>query len=90
MMLTIEIQDDTVHSREYTNKQTGEVTTYYSQIGWIKLEEKGYPEKLRFRLKEQKGHAVGHYEVMPSSFFIGQYNDLKVGYLELRNLDDLQ
>lgn len=82
--MIIEIQDPTVHSRDFTNKQTGEVTTYHSQIGWIKLEDKGYPEKLRFRLQDDKGYPAGHYEVLPSSFFIGQYNDLKVGYLKLK------
>lgn len=82
--MIIEIQNNDVQSRNYTNKQTGEVKTYFTQIGWIQLEEVGYPEKIRFRLKTDSGYPVGHYEVLPASFFIGQYNELKVGYLQLK------
>lgn len=87
-MITIEIKDANVNTRTYTNKETGEVTTYYNQTGWVQIEENGYPEKFTVRLEEAKGFAPGLYAMLSSSFYVGQYKDLKVGNLKLERIEE--
>lgn len=89
-MIIVEIKDPSVKTRTFTNKETGEVSTYYSQIGWIQVEEKGYPEKFRFDLEPEQatGYAIGKYQLLQSSFFIGQYNALKIGRLHLESIEE--
>jgi hypothetical protein len=54
----------------------------HRQAGWVDLPS-GERRKVRLRIKDGKGYAVGSYSVKDESFTVNQYGDLELGNLEL-------
>ena len=66
---------------------------YFQQVGWIYLIDRDgvcdpHPTKIKFMVSKDaagqaKPYALGNYTIHPSSFRVGQYDDLEIGFLNL-------
>ena len=85
-MLTIEVKDGNTQSRTIINKKTGEEVTFHELEAWARLVEEGYPERVKLSMHDGNPVRPGMYTIKPSSFYVGQYNKLQIGRVELSPL----
>lgn len=85
-MLTIEVKDGNIQSRNITSKKTGEEVTFYDLEAWAHLSENGYPERVKLAMGAGGSITPGLYTIKPSSFYVGKYNKLEIGRVELEPL----
>lgn len=89
-MIRISVESEDVITRQ------GKKGAYYKQVGWAYLTDRDgvndpHPSKIQFMVsKDQSGNPLptkkGHYTLHPSSFRVGQYGDLEIGFLNLQPL----
>jgi len=81
-MLKVEIKSTEVLTRSGTSN--GRDWNIREQIGWFHAIDKPYPVEMVLSLeKDQPPYAPGVYTVAPTSFYVGKYNKLQVGRLQL-------
>lgn len=79
-MLDVKIIQGTndVHSRTVTNKDTGVITTYYNQFGYVDLHE-AFPIKFKIPVESPaQAYPVGDYKLAISSFRVGRFDSLEI------------
>ena len=85
--MNVEILSAAVETRQ------GKKGAYYKQTGYVPMVNNegvpdAYPSKIQFMVfKDENGnpqpYTIGNYVVHPSSFRVGQYGDLEIGFLRL-------
>ena len=85
-MLTIEVKDGNTQSRTVVNKKTGEEMIFHELEAWAKLVDEGYPERVKLSMNDGASLRPGMYTIKSSSFYVGQYNKLQIGRVELEPL----
>lgn len=86
--MRIKIESDAIEKR-MSKKQV----PYFKQTAWVPLVDRDgvvdpYPTKITFMVsKDQHGnpmpYPVGEYELHPSSFRVGNFGDLEIGFVNL-------
>lgn len=92
MSIKIEVKAGVATSRNVqykTGKRAGQVGTMIEQEAWaFLLDRQGnpapYPTKIVLDLEEgAQPYPVGSYTIAPGSFYVGDFNKLKIGRLVL-------
>jgi len=79
MSVKIEISSTEVDTFSGVSKRTGKDFTMHSQVGWMHKQGQPYPEKVKLSLDNpQASHAVGLYELSPTSFVVGKFGDIDI------------
>lgn len=86
-MFKCEILDghNQVDTRNVTNKQSGEIKTYYNQFAYVVLPDSPFPQKMKIPVESPAlAYPVGNYQLDPRCFHIGNFDSLSVNTFELK------
>lgn len=81
-MIKIQILDghSEVETREYKDKETGEVKVTYTQLAYIHLGG-AFPVEFKIRIPSPaEKYAIGDYTFTPDSLVVNQYKSLQFAY----------
>ncbi len=86
--MKIEIKSTEVDSRSGT-RADGKPWSIRTQKGYAHLGD-DYPVKVSLQLEQdQAAYPAGMYTMLDSSFFVGQYDKLQIGKINLQSIDKL-
>ena len=84
MTIRVEIKTPVVEKR-VINGAKGEFEMF-QLTGWATLDPDGYPEKVVFQVENGERFEVGVYELLPTSFYVGQYNRMELGKAKFKRI----
>jgi len=86
MSLVIEIDSNEVKTRSGTSAKTGKDYNIREQTAYAHIPGQRYPQQIKLMLEDnQMPYPVGKYQLDPSSFYVGRFDDLQIR-VKLANL----
>lgn len=87
MALRIDIDSAEIRTKSGTSSKNNKPYTLRLQFGYVHLAGERYPVKIELTLSdEQPAYAPGSYTLSDGSFFVGRFDRLELGRLELEPL----